>query len=223
MCKPCLCLFIKFPEQGKVKTRLAESIGFKLATKLYTSFVEDVIYTLSYKDFPMQICYDNLSRFPKILNWLGGGLFYAPQRGADLGGKLKNCFKRVFKQGYSRVIIIGSDAPDVPPHLFDQAFTALNTHDIVIGPTKDGGYYLIGFNKKNYTDMVFNHIPWSTPQVYEETLKHINQFGLSLFELPSWQDVDVIDDLAALVMRSHFSFFQHSKTMEMIRNHPNIW
>ena len=145
----CIAIFIKYPEEGKVKTRLAKDIGNKKSKELYIQFVEDIIDKLKNNSFDISIYYSPKDKENYIKNWLGNTLKYNPQNGEDLGEKMFNSFIESFKK-YENVIIIGSDSPDLPIDIINKAFKSLENKKSVIGNTRDGGYYLIGFNKNNF-------------------------------------------------------------------------
>ncbi|MBI4369894.1 MAG: TIGR04282 family arsenosugar biosynthesis glycosyltransferase [Elusimicrobia bacterium] len=118
------------------------------------------------------------------------------QHGADLGSRLTKAFKHAFQSGAKKVIIIGSDTPHLDPKDISEAFNLLGSRDAVLGPAKDGGYYLIGLKSPN--PALFNGISWSTSQVLKQTLERINHQKLSLGLLPSYSDIDTPADLEML-------------------------
>jgi rSAM/selenodomain-associated transferase 1 len=136
-----------------------------------------------------------------------------PQAGADLGERMKNAFQHCFADGFDDVIIIGSDIPDLPPEIFAEAFAALENRGAVIGPAADGGYYLIGFRKETFAPEAFEGIVWSTQAVFAETVARLERVGVGVHLLPSWRDVDTVDDLRDLVRRHRDTPFAGSRTM----------
>jgi uncharacterized protein len=125
-----------------------------------------------------------------------GSLMLA-QRGNDLGERLTNCFTDLFELGYERVVVIGGDSPTLPFEILEYAFDALeNDQSVTLGPTEDGGYYLIGARQLHPT--LFQDIAWSSPQVLAQTRERSAQAKLDLIELPEWYDVDTPADLARL-------------------------
>jgi rSAM/selenodomain-associated transferase 1 len=121
------------------------------------------------------------------------------QQGDDLGDCLKRAFQKIFHEGWKRAVIIGSDSPLLPPGYIEQAFDALNSVDVVLGPATDGGYYLIGLTRSarvlSCYHHIFDHITWGTEKVYEQTVQAVRQYALSQSDLNTWGDVDQKADL----------------------------
>ena len=216
----CALLLAKYPESGSVKVRLAQLIGDDLAVELYRNFVLDSLSMLNKSGVSFAICFypaDSLERFKA---WLGTRYEYIPQRGRDLGERLKNGFTEAFSRGFSSAMAIGSDSPDLPEGILLEARDALKIHDVVIGPSPDGGYYLIGFKSDTFLPEAFEGITWSTEMVFRETMKRLKEAGRDVFILPPWNDVDTYDDLKALEKRN--SKFGSSETMRYILKHGEI-
>jgi glycosyltransferase A (GT-A) superfamily protein (DUF2064 family) len=128
----------------------------------------------------------------------------------------------VFTEGFQNVVLMGSDSPDLPEDYIKQAFITLQTKDVVLGPTIDGGYYLIGFKKTTFTPSVFEEIHWSSPLVFQETSMKIRQAHRSIGFLPVWSDVDTFTDLTNLVSRTRNTSFKSSNTMTYLSYHHII-
>jgi len=96
------------------------------------------------------------------------------------------------------VVLVGSDIPDLPLEFIEEAFTSLEEKDVVIGPSLDGGYYLIGFKDKKFSPQAFKGIPWSTERVFEETMKILKHEGLTVHALKPQRDIDTVEDLKSL-------------------------
>ncbi len=216
MRKETLIFFIKSPDRAQVKTRLAESIGEERARILYRYFVEDLLDTLTGQDIHLRLCVEPHDAKDDISRWLGNRHDFFPQRGADLGEKMKLAFEETFQQGYRSALLIGSDAPDLTGDIFKEGFVALSSHDAVLGPSMDGGYYLIGFRDETFRPEIFEGIPWSTNVVFQQTLEAFIAFGDVVHILPAWRDVDVIEDLKALMHRHGESPFRQSRTMRYL-------
>jgi rSAM/selenodomain-associated transferase 1 len=219
--KNCLLFFVKYPQKGQVKTRLSAELDEDITVELYRNFILDLLSMLKGLRIKFQICFSPADSQKKFEEWLGTQYFYVPQQGDDLGQRMKNAFIHAFDQGFQRAVIIGSDSPDLPGDLINEAFLYLETHDAVIGPSTDGGYYLIGFSKAAFLPEVFEGIGWSTDMVLRKTLTILEKAGLKFRQLPAWRDVDTLDDLKDLVQRSHNKSFSSSRTMLYIsKNYP---
>jgi len=194
----CLLFFIKNPEKGKVKTRLASAIGDERAVKLYRRFLFEMLSTLNRGTFLFYLCFYPADALESLMKWLGEDYLYMSQQGADLGERMKNGFVEAFAMNFKRVVLIGSDIPDLPLEVIEEAFTSLKEKHVVIGPSLDGGYYLIGFKDKTFLSQVFKGIPWSKERVFEETMKILNKEGLTVHTLKPLRDIDTIEDLRDL-------------------------
>ncbi len=191
----CLLFFIKHPEKGKVKTRLASAVGDKMAVKLYKRFLLEMLFTLNGGTFIFYLCYSPESPLGRLKEWLGDHYLFMPQTGQDLGERMKNGFVDAFSMNFKRVVLIGSDIPDLPLEFIEEAFTSLREKDAVIGPSLDGGYYLIGFKKEAFSQRVFEGIHWSTESVFERTLKVLQHEGRTVHTLHPLRDIDTVEDL----------------------------
>ena len=191
----CLLFFIKNPEKGKVKTRLATAIGDKMAVKLYRRFLLEMLFTLNGGTFIFYLCYSPESPLSKLKDWLGDHYLFMPQAGEDLGERMKNGFAEALSMNFKRVVLIGSDIPDLPLEFIEEAFASLQEKDAVIGPALDGGYYLIGFRKETFSPRVFQGIHWSTESVFKKTLNILEQEGRTVHTLLPLRDIDTVEDL----------------------------
>jgi rSAM/selenodomain-associated transferase 1 len=194
----CLLFFVKNPERGKVKSRLAAVIGGDSAVRLYKNLVVQMLSTLKEGTFPLYICFFPKNAQKPIRNWLGREYLYMPQNGKDLGERMRNGFIDGFATGYKRVVLIGSDIPDLPMKYIEEAFKSLKEMDAVIGPAFDGGYYLIGFKDKTFSPQVFEGIAWGTRTVFDETMKKLKRFRRAVHTLPYQRDIDTAEDLKRL-------------------------
>lgn len=186
-------IFIKNPIAGKVKTRLAKDIGDEKAVEYYRRLLSltrkaalgcKADRWLWYGDFINEEDEWDDRYFAKKL-----------QHGESLGDRMKNAFAEGFQRGFSKVVIIGSDCPEMSSSLLEEAFERLEQNDVVTGPANDGGYYLLGM--RSFQNL-FDGISWSTSEVYPKTIKKIKQAGLSYEELPELTDLDTIEDLKKL-------------------------
>jgi len=194
----CLLFFVKYPEKGKVKSRLADSIGDDLAVSVYKNIVDQMLSTLKERTFPLYICFFPKNAQKPIRNWLGREYRYMPQHGKDLGERMRNGFFDGFSMGHKRVVLIGSDIPDLSINYIEEAFKSLKEVDAVIGPAFDGGYYLIGFNQSTFSPQVFEGIAWGTETVFDETVKKLKRFRRTVHTLPYQRDIDTAEDLKRL-------------------------
>jgi len=211
-----ILLFVKAPQRGQVKSRLAAILGQDSALELYRSFVLDILIAIETSGFPCRICYHPPDSGEALKDWLGDQRQYMPQEGNDIGERMEKAFRRAFSEGITRAVLIGSDIPDLPPAMFARAFRSLDDHGAVIGPALDGGYYLIGFNKDTFFPGVFSGIAWSTGDVFSRTMQTLDHAGQLVEQLPPWRDVDTVGDLKDLVVRNRNSGFSAGRTMNCL-------
>jgi hypothetical protein len=194
----CLLFFLKRPEKGKVKSRLARVIGDDSAVNLYKNLVTQMLLTLKRGTFPFYICFYPRNSEKPIKDWLGREHRYIPQNGKDLGERMKKGFMEAFANGFKRVLLIGSDIPDLPLEFLEEAFASLEEEDAVIGPAYDGGYYLIGFKDKTFSAQVFEGMAWGTNTVFQDTMKVLKESRKRVHTLEPLRDIDTIEDLRHL-------------------------
>jgi hypothetical protein len=215
-------LLVKRPAPGRVKRRLAEGIGPGHASALYETFVADILATFARARVVPTICYHPPGAAAFFRRWLGDGHRFLAQKGLDHPGRLSRAFEDLFARGSERVIIVASDNPDLPGGILRKAREALGKNEAVIGPTLDGGYYLIGFRAGSFVPGAFSGIDWSTPRVLGQTVARVRDAGRSVAVLPRWSDVDNLEDLQALASRGGAPAFRRSATMEYLREHPEV-
>ncbi len=208
-----IILFVKLPGKAGVKSRLARVIGKAPALDLYRAFVFDIVGTLVSVGAPLDVYYYPPLPEENAAEWLGTALTCVPQRGMDLGERMENALADSFAKGADKVVLIGSDIPDLPASLVREALSSLGVHDAVIGPARDGGYYLIGFRKSTFLRDIFRGISWSTDSVFRGTMKILEKAGRRVYILPEWKDVDTMDDLRSLFLRNRDTAFRDSLTM----------
>lgn len=180
---------MKDPEKGKVKTRLANDIGDKAALEVYKDLLRHTQHAIKELACSKQIYYSNRVNDNDLWN----GFEKKLQQGASLGERIKTAFENGFKENYKRILIIGSDCPDIKEQHIKAAFNSLHTNDVVIGPAQDGGYYTIGMNF--FYPKLFNHIDWSTHKVFQQTINTIEQLNLNYAKIETLSDIDTLDDL----------------------------
>lgn len=193
-----LLVFMKYPEEGKVKTRLAAQLGAKSSLGLYKSMVTHLMKKLDGpgQPFSTSIFYYPAERQTDMENWLGNGRAYTPQRGDDLGQRMGNGFLDAFEGGCEKAVIIGCDVPDLSMELITEAFGRLSDHQAVIGPSMDGGYYLVGFNRQDFAPQIFQGIRWGGSDVLQKTLEKFPP-DCNIYILPQMRDLDTFEDLIA--------------------------
>jgi len=198
MKKVILGIFAKQPVPGEVKTRLCPPFHPDQAADLYFQLLTETIERMQQQEAcDLAICFVGerewfKARFPGIALW--------EQRGEDLGERMSGAMTSFFEQGYSQVILIGSDTPDLPLERIDQAITILSSADLVLGPAADGGYYLIG--ESFHSPELFKDIPWSSDRVLAGTLKKAEEQNISTQLLGMWEDLDDITALQRFLKRT---------------------
>jgi len=215
----CILFFVKYPEKGKVKSRLSSNLDENFTINLYKMFVKDLLFTLNKTKYSKIVCYHPDKFIDKFKNWLGKRYNFYPQKGDNLGQRMNSCFEYAFDQGFKKVIVIGSDSPDLTTNLIDKAFLDLNKNDSVIGPTYDGGYYLLGFKKNSYLPRVFEGISWSTETVFDETMNQLNNKKLKTKVLIYWRDIDTIEDLKHFFNKYKNKDYYNSETISYLKKH----
>lgn|SRR5574341_69220 len=214
-----ILLFVKAPIKGQVKSRLAARLGDDAALELYKNFVLDILETIEKTGKPCTIFFHPPEARDAVAGWLGPERDYLPQEGHDLGLRMANAFATIFNTGAKRAILIGSDIPDLPADLLNEAVRTLGHHDTVLGPARDGGYYLIGFRRDTFVPDVFQGIEWSTDRVFAETRRKLEQAKRSVYLLPEWRDVDTMEDLSDVAARNTKTAFAKSRTMKYVKIH----
>lgn len=208
----CVLFFVKYPVPGKVKTRLCAEFGEKVVTALYKNFVLDALSTIRQLNVPFQICFEPESARNKMKQWLGEQYSYSAQKGSNLGDRMKNALAQTFEKNCSRTILIGSDLPDLPAAFLSEALQSLESNHAVLGPSYDGGYYLIGSSKAHFLPEVFDGISWSTRNVFQQTIDVLKKHSRKVHILPQWFDVDTHADLKDFIDRNRNTTFNKSKT-----------
>lgn len=187
-----LIVFVKNLRRGKVKTRLAESVGEKTALQIYRQLMIHTREVVIPVEVDVQVWYSDSISPDDLWDKREQKVEKRTQRGSDLGARMRDAFDSGFSEDYRKIVIIGSDCAELTPEIVEDAFEKLETHDTVIGPSEDGGYYLIGMSSR--APELFEDIAWSTPSVYQATLKKISGNARSLYKLPELNDVDTIED-----------------------------
>jgi len=197
-----LIIFAKEPRPGQVKTRLTPPLSPENAARLYRCFLEDILEEMArLPGLSLALAYtpDTALNFFKELTPAGVILF--PQEGPGLGERLVHAFDRGFAANLGTVLVRNSDSPDLPGESMLAAARALDSGqaDLVLGPSPDGGYYLVGLNAPR--PELFREMNWSTPGVLPETLARAANLSLTVHLLPAWPDIDTLGDLQTFIQR----------------------
>lgn len=193
-----IVIFIKAPEPGKVKTRLCPPLSPEQAAQLYISLAQDTWNSANRVSGVEVLAAYEPGDTANNLHWLAAGnpVSHFRQKGRDLGERLIHAFETAFHKGARKVIVIGSDAPLLSREIMEQAFFDLDRNELILGPAKDGGYYLMGLKKPELD--LFRDIPWSTDKVFEETMRRAEKLKLKTGLLPKLSDIDVFSDILNL-------------------------
>jgi len=189
MSKNLIIVFTRNPELGKVKTRLAKTIGNQSALNIYNYLLNHTEQTIRNIHCDKAVFYSVKIRVNDI--WNSNIYQKLQQKGKDLGSRMSIAFKYAFENNYKKVIIIGSDLFDLKPKHISTALNMLDKHDVVIGPAQDGGYYLLGMKKKHSN--IFENKAWGTSTVLKDTLKDLQH--LDVFHLEELNDIDTFEDI----------------------------
>ncbi len=201
----------KYWDVGKVKTRLGNSIGMRRAASLHRLFLMHLCGSLAAIDAQREVCLSPSSRakeFLSELNQLGleNSWRVVPQADGDLGNRIAQWFDATFSARFSplQALLIGADCPTLSVGLIAEASDRLASHDVVLGPARDGGYYLIGISapwRRSRFLPLFDRIAWSTEKVMGQTRRRLAESGLSWYELETREDVDTLTELDQLRMQ----------------------
>jgi uncharacterized protein len=196
--KEALVVMAKAPREGEVKTRLSGALRPEEARRLYVAFLSDAFALMEEvmeerEELSLALCYTPEGEVEAFEEVERESSMMMPQRGDNLGERLTNCFADLFALGFESVVIIGADSPTLPARYVFDAFECFETDDdVVIGPTEDGGYYLVGMRKLHRR--IFEDIPWSGAGALEATIARARAAELNLVLLPEWRDVDTPED-----------------------------
>ena len=189
--KPLLIIFYRNPKMGKVKTRLAATVGNDRALEIFRKL------SLHTRTITENLAYDKIVFYTDSIDlmdiWPNAIYLKALQEGDDLGERMENAFAGGFESGYDSICIIGTDCYELTGDIIHEAFHALRSSDAVIGPARDGGYYLLGMNKP--CPDIFTNKRWSTDTVFQDTVSVFELLRLQFVKLRELSDVDTEDDL----------------------------
>jgi len=192
-----LLIFLKNPELGKVKTRLRPELSDEECVEVYKAMVNDLLKNISTKkQYDVFFFYTPVNSKGDLQKWLGHGFNFVPQSYGDLGMRMSTALNWAFENNYRKAVLIGTDCPTIEQTLILNAFKSLENSDVVLGPSEDGGYYLVG--TKVPQPQIFKNIHWSSEVVFSETIARIKENGLTLSKLEKRSDIDTYSDVLNL-------------------------
>ncbi len=181
-------VFAKYWQPGAVKTRLGEAIGHERASELYRMFLVTTCRRFEATGERRILAYTPVERRADFEELCGGAWETETQSEGDLGCRMRDYFAAALEKGAARVVLIGSDSPTLPLEFVEQAFDLLGEYPVVLGPSDDGGYYLVGAS--GGTPPIFSGVSWSSPDVWSQSTRLLDEAGCSFGTLPKWYDVD---------------------------------
>jgi hypothetical protein len=211
-----IIIFAKPAEPGEVKTRLTGLLTDEQAASLYRSFLADLAEMLAaYRDegdghIELVLGHTGSADHPSFAPFRDLGFSLQGQSGTDLGARMGGMISDRLDRGADQAVVIGSDSPTLQPRHLDRAFERLARADVVLGPSFDGGYYLVGMGHPHTP--IFQEIDWSTPRVLDQTMRRADDAGLVYGLLEFWYDVDTPRDLHRL--------WYHLQHFRRTRDHP---
>ena len=194
-----LIVFAKEPVLGTVKTRLRGCFSDEDLGRLYKAFVKDTLAVASNIRRSRKVLAFSSQQAPQFLKSVNSGFEMVEQRGRSLGDRMHNAFIYAHESKSKKIVIIGTDSPTLPPSMIEKAFKELSRKDVVLGPSVDGGYYLIGM--KVPCAAIFQGVRWSSASALKKTLNNAKVLGKTTALLDEWYDVDDRDGLQRL--KSH--------------------
>lgn len=190
-----VALFVRPPVPGRVKTRLAATIGDRFSCTLYRAMVLDVLRAVQASGLDLRLFHDGSDSKQLPPAWLCGAAAVRPQAAGDLGARMATAFADCFQAGYAHVLLAGSDLPGLDAPTLLAAARGLEQDEAVLLPTRDGGYGLFGLRAAAFSPSFFKDIAWSTDRVLAATLLRLQQGGVRVQLLPVQGDIDTINDL----------------------------
>ena len=192
-----LGVFAKEPLAGAVKTRLSPPLSGDQAAELYRLALYETVERMTQAGFRPTLFFSGRRDY---FRHSFPGLRLLSQGGGDLGARLERALRRQLKAGFRKVVVIGTDSPDIPPGIIKKAFAFLDSEEVVVSPARDGGYVLIG--ESRHHPELFRNIPWGSDRVLAETRRRAGDKGLTLLELEGWEDIDDAASLERFLQRS---------------------
>ncbi len=211
-----IVVFAKEPHAGRVKMRMSRALGPEKAAELYRCFIVDTLEMIR----PLPVARKDLGYMPEdardyfrelVAPFLDISTF--AQQGDDVGERLQHAFQREISSGAEHIISIDTNAPTLPRRYIEEAFDSLHKVDAVLGPTFEGGIYLVG--SRLPTTVLFEGVPWGTPDVFRQMVFNVSSAGLSLKSLGPWYNVDT--EHTCQFMKAHLNALSHSGVKELPR------
>jgi uncharacterized protein len=190
-----ILFFTKFPYPGRVKSRLSKRLGEDKAAQIYRLLLLKNWQNILQTNLPFSIEFSPTESLADFKTLLGFQHEYNTQSGEDIGRRMANAFTTCFQQEYDAAILIGGDLPQMSVKLLLEAAHSLNNSDAVLGPSEDGGYYLIGFRQECFDLNYFVGVKWSTDTVFQQTKDKIHESGKTLHLIDKFNDIDDFDDV----------------------------
>jgi rSAM/selenodomain-associated transferase 1 len=194
-------LMAKFWEPGEVKTRLGAVVGHHRAARIARAFLQTTLERLATYDAELTLFYAPQHRRDAFAALAPARWGLEPQANGDLGERLEHALQWAQRSGGTQVALVGADSPTLPVAHLEEAFAALGRYDAVLGPTADGGYYLVGASRT--APPLFRGMPWSTSDLWQASCQALDRAGWSWQALPAWYDVDEWADLERLQEELH--------------------
>jgi uncharacterized protein len=209
-----LGIFAKFWQPGAVKTRLGARVGNEIAASLHRHFVQTLLRRFAGIADRHILCFTPAESAESFLQLDHSCWTLEPQASGDLGARMRHFFLGLNSDPTpTRTVLIGSDSPDLPLEILAEAFDKLRDFPVVLGPADDGGYYLIGLSQE--PPPIFDHIPWSTAEVWPQTIARLESLKIPYHALPGWYDVDDDIGLNKLLFNVNLEGFGDSPLREL--------
>jgi uncharacterized protein len=195
---PVIIVMAKAPRPGEAKTRLVPALSEGAAASLAACFVQDTVWKARQVVRHVIVAFTPLEGRAVFAPLVPTDVTWAEQKGNGLGDRLAGAVEEASARGFSPVLVVGTDCPTLPISCLETAVRLLDSGhaDVVLGPTDDGGYYLVGLRQPSRS--LFDNVPWSTPRAYAETANNARRAGLRLRPLRQWYDIDTPADLVRL-------------------------
>jgi uncharacterized protein len=187
-----ILIFAKRPEAGRCKTRLAKDVGDANALLIYQALLAYTLKTVIETPYRKVLLVDPPEAVADAEDWAPGMDLYLSQAAGDLGARMSAAVSEAFARGAKKALLIGCDCPQISKESVISTFAGLDRYDVILGPTVDGGYYLLGLKEVHAS--LFQDIPWSTGEVFEKTLNILKFQTLSYISLNAFSDVDTLED-----------------------------